>query len=63
MFLRCSRLKHCLEDGWAVGHLLREVSQICKFLLDHGTSITADLTLTNYRRPTGKSWTGNSLQN
>ena len=39
-----------VRDGRAVGHLSREVSRICKFLLDRGTSITAELTSTKYRR-------------
>ena len=42
-------IKTCLEDGLTVGHLPREVSRICKFLLDRGTSITAELTSTIYR--------------
>ena len=43
-------IKTCLEDGRTVGHLPREVSRICKFLLDCGASMTVELTSTNYRR-------------
>ena len=43
-------IKTSLEDGRAVGHLPREISRICKFLLDHAASTTTELTSTNYRR-------------
>lgn len=33
-----------------VGHLLREISRILKFLLDGGAKISFTLTFTNYRR-------------
>ena len=43
-------IKTFLEDGRTVSHLPREVSPICKSLLDRCASINAELTSTNYRR-------------
>ena len=43
-------IKTCLEDDRTVGNFPRDVSWICKFLLDPGASINAELTSTNYRR-------------
>ena len=43
-------IKVCTEDGSIVGHLPREISRPCKFLLDRGASIVAKLTSEKYRR-------------
>ena len=43
-------IKTCLNDGPAIGHFTGEVSRICKFLLDRGAFIIAELTSPKYRR-------------
>ena len=43
-------IKTLNNKGEIVGHLLREISRVSKFLLDCGATIQATLTTANYRR-------------